>query len=497
MRSRNKDQFIVLQYLTDGIAVGVGLLLAYWFRFLSGIDGDATISTDYLAQFWTAFVLWMFSLHQNGCFEPSAKVISFNRARKLLKGCLLAIMLITVKNYFLRIDDVSRLLYPISFFSVMISLLVGRFALQDLIYRFFLPAGGCTRVLIAGVGPVGIRLAARCLRKPELGYELVGFAAMDESKVGLRLHQVPVLGTINDIRRLIRDNGVEEVFVTETELGSDQFTQIFLDGERENARINFVPSLIEMLRSSIRYDEVAEIPIYSMRETPLRGINAATKRFIDLAGASLGLLLLTPLSIPLIIAMKLTSRGPIFYKQTRLGLDGREFKIYKFRTMHANAEQEGPVWGKQDDQRATPLGRWLRKTNIDELPQLWNVIRGDMSLVGPRPERPYYVDRFKELFPRYMSRHSVKTGLTGWAQVHGLRGSTSIPLRLRYDLYYIENWSLWLDAKILIMTFFSPNFSRRQYKPRVGPPMTPAMKILLEVGNECGSNDLSSEQRPG
>lgn len=458
---RYRDRFVVLQYLTDSTAIAAGLYFAYWLRFDSGIDPRAVVATDYGAQFLWAFFLWLLCMHVAGAFVPHPRVISFNRARRILRGSGLAVLLIAVRNYFFREADVARLLYPVSFVTVTALLVMLRMALQLFISRFLVTKGVRSRVLIVGLGPVGFRLAARFKKHLELGYELVGFISLDEEKAGSFIQGIPVLGSRDDLRRVIRDNRIDEVFVTQTDIPPDVFFQLFLDSEKETARIAFVPSLVEMMRSTIHYDEVVGVPVYSMRNTPLQGANAFIKRTFDLVAATSGLLLLLPLLLLIWILVRRSSPGPVLYKQTRLGRDGQGFNIYKFRTMHVDAEKNGPGWGGQDDKRATPVGRFLRRWNLDELPQLWNVIRGDMSLVGPRPERPYYVDRFRELFPRYMSRHAVKTGLTGWAQVHGLRGDTSIQQRLRYDLYYIENWSLWLDIKILIMTFMTTKRRRR------------------------------------
>jgi exopolysaccharide biosynthesis polyprenyl glycosylphosphotransferase len=467
LKRRNRDQFVVLQHLSDAVSIGSGLLIAYWIRFQSGVDPRAVIATNYVQQFWWAFALWILCLQVNGCVAPSPRVISFNRARRILRASFLAVLLITVRNYFFRDENVARLLYPLSFLTVSALLIVGRFAAQGIINKFLLTSGAKSRVLIVGTGPVALRLAARCQAQPQMGYELVGFISLDESRYGQSIGGVPVLGSKDDLRRVIRDNLVEEVFVTQTDIPNETFFQLFLDSEKETARVNFIPSLVEMMRGTIHYDEVAGIPIYSMRETPLQGANASIKRMFDILVATAGVFVLAPVLLLVAVLVKRSSPGPILYKQTRLGIDGREFNIYKFRTMRVDAEQNGPGWGGQDDPRSTAFGRWLRRWNLDELPQLWNVFRGDMSLVGPRPERPVYVHRFREVFPRYMSRHAVKTGMTGWAQVHGLRGDTSIQQRLRYDLYYIENWSLWLDVKILIMTFFGSKRRRRRSVPPI------------------------------
>jgi exopolysaccharide biosynthesis polyprenyl glycosylphosphotransferase len=198
------------------------------------------------------------------------------------------------------------------------------------------------------------------------------------------------------------------------------------------------------------------VPVININDVPLQGLNAIVKRTFDIVISGLALFVL---SIPLALIaalVKLTSRGPVFYQQERMGLDGKSFTIVKFRSMENDAERHtGPVWTVQNDPRVTPLGKFMRKSNIDELPQLWNVLRGDMSIVGPRPERPHFVEQFKHKIPQYMLRHKVKAGLTGWAQVNGWRGNTPLEKRIEYDLYYIENWSVRLDLKIMWLTLFT------------------------------------------
>jgi exopolysaccharide biosynthesis polyprenyl glycosylphosphotransferase len=466
VNSRNRDIFIVLQYFADMLAVCLGLLAAYWLKFHSGLDPAATVSADYRVQFWWAFLLWLLCLQFGGAVQAHPRVFSFNRARRLLRASALAVLLCAVRNYFFRDPDVSRVLYPMSFVLVTLALVAGRALLQMFISRFLMTKGVLSRVLIVGQGPVAIRLAARFKTMPELGYEIVGFVTHGTPDRRRMIGGIPVVGNTEDLRRLVRDHRVDEVFVTHADLEGETFFQLFMDGDRETARMSFVPSLADMMRSPIHYDEVAGVPVYSMRETPLQGANAGVKRAMDVIGAALGLLVISPMLLVIALLVRRSSPGPILYKQTRLGLAGEEFKIYKFRTMRADAEKGGIGWGAQDDNRSTRIGQWLRRSNLDELPQLWNVLRGDMSLVGPRPERPYYVQSFREVIPRYMSRHAVKTGMTGWAQVHGLRGDTSIQQRLRYDLYYIENWSLWLDIKILMMTFLP-----KRHRPRRGAPL--------------------------
>jgi Undecaprenyl-phosphate glucose phosphotransferase len=231
--------------------------------------------------------------------------------------------------------------------------------------------------------------------------------------------------------------------------------QLIESTSRECVDVKVVPDLLQVIALRARLEDLDGVPVININDVPLTGFNAIVKRIIDIA---ISMVALIGMALPLgIIAalIKMSSRGDVFYRQQRMGLDGKPFMIYKFRSMYDDAEAEtGPVFASEQDPRRTPLGKLLRRSNVDELPQLWNVLRGDMSIVGPRPERPLFVAQFKDKIPQYMLRHKVKAGITGWAQVNGWRGNTSIEKRIEYDLYYIENWSLRLDLKILILTIF-------------------------------------------
>jgi Undecaprenyl-phosphate glucose phosphotransferase len=227
--------------------------------------------------------------------------------------------------------------------------------------------------------------------------------------------------------------------------------------------IKVVPDLYQFASIGGAIEEFEGLPVISLQACPLDGINLFTKRALDLAIAAVALVLVSPLFALIAFLVKVTSRGPVFYRQERVSFDGSRFGILKFRTMFLDAEHAGPGWTRPGDTRVTPLGRLLRCTSLDELPQLFNVLRGDMSIVGPRPERPVFIEEFRRRVPRYMLRHKVPAGMTGWAQVHGWRGDTSIDKRIEYDLYYIENWSLFLDIKILLLTLCSGFRNRNAY----------------------------------
>jgi exopolysaccharide biosynthesis polyprenyl glycosylphosphotransferase len=463
MSWRRHVGFLRLQVLCDLLGVLAGLVMAWWLRFHSGIDPGAVQALDYRGQLLWSAAIWMVAFHLAHCYSNHPRIISFNRARRILKGSALAIVLIVTRNYFLRVEDVARMLYPMAFLLVSASVVLLRIVMQQLILRFLLtdPANR-SRVAIVGTGPVALRLAARCRFEPQYAYDLAGFIVADPARVGSSLHGIPILGHVGSLREALRNGAVRDLFVTPGEVPPEALERMFLEAEMEAARVHVVPTLHELLRTQIYYDEIAGVPMYSIKETPLAGTNLLVKRTFDFVASLAGLVLLAPVLAAVWLLVRLEFPGAsAIYRQRRLGLDGNEFDCLKFRTMPPDAESAGPVFGSQEDPRATALGLFLRRWNIDELPQLWNVLRGDMSLVGPRPERPEWVERFKQHIPRYMARHAVKAGMTGWAQVHGLRGATSIQQRLRYDLYYIENWSLWLDLKIIIMTFLPRRLATR------------------------------------
>ena len=230
---------------------------------------------------------------------------------------------------------------------------------------------------------------------------------------------------------------------------------------RECIEVKVVPDLLQFIALRARLEDLDGLPIINVNDVPLQGLNAWVKRVIDVLVSGLAVLVFAVPFGVLAALVKFTSAGPVFYRQRRMGLDGKAFTVYKFRSMYTGAEDAtGPVWARDDDPRATPVGRWLRRLDFDELPQFLNVLKGDMSIVGPRPERPFFVEQFKHRIPQYMLRHKVKAGITGWAQVNGWRGNTSLEKRIEYDLYYIENWSVKLDLKIMWLTLVRGLFQR-------------------------------------
>ncbi len=313
------------------------------------------------------------------------------------------------------------------------------------------------RVIVVGSGEVARSIIRQIQFNPELGYGIVGAVNGDSTKY---VEGIPIIGHPEELPQIIDSYNVDEVIIALPEASHKDLVQFIAWCQRSRVSIKIYPDVFAYMAGGMSVDELGGMPLLSVRDVALRGWKLSLKRSVDLVGALVGLVVLSPLMLLTALLVKLDSRGPAFFSQERCGLDGRPFQVIKFRTMRSDAEAAGPGWTVENDPRVTALGRWMRKTNWDELPQLINVLLGQMSLVGPRPEQVVFVEKFREYIPRYMERHLEKAGLTGWAQVNGLRGDTSLEERTKFDLWYVENWSIWLDMKIIIRTVFQ-TFSGR------------------------------------
>ncbi len=316
------------------------------------------------------------------------------------------------------------------------------------------------RVIVVGSGEVGQMIVQKLLHSPGMGYRVVGVVNGHARKL---VHGVPALGAVDDLPDLIERHEVDEVIIGVPEASHQDLLLIIALCERGPAMIKIFPDLFQIMASEITIGDLNGLPLINVRDIALQGWRLQIKRAMDIVGAVVGLVFLSPVLLFLAILIKLDSPGPVFYVQERMGLDAKPFWIIKFRSMCQDAEADGRGSTDKDDPRCTRLGRWLRQTSLDELPNLITVLWGEMSLVGPRAERPVYVEQFRRAIPRYMDRHRIKTGMPGWAAINHLRGDTSIAERTKYDLWYIENWSLLLDTKILIRTFFRARSGRNAY----------------------------------
>jgi Undecaprenyl-phosphate glucose phosphotransferase len=344
----------------------------------------------------------------------------------------------------------SRATLLIFLVCAIIFVIAGRAIVRSFVERAHREGKRLDRVLIAGSGELARAVVERVDGHRELGFRVVGYLRNGEDS---KLGTLECLGTIDQAEQVIAAQKIDHVFVALPHASSEAMMALLDRLVRSVVAIHVVPDLLQFMVLRSRVEDLDGLPTINLSETPLEGWSRFLKRGFDLIVAGVALIVFSPVMLAVAIAIKLGDGGPVFYRQERMGLDGKPFDIFKFRSMRVGAESDtGAKWAEKDDPRRTRVGRFIRETSLDELPQLFNVLLGDMSVVGPRPERPQFVEQFRAEFPHYMLRHKVRAGMTGWAQVHGWRGNTSIRIRIEHDLYYIENWSLMLDLKILFMT---------------------------------------------
>ncbi len=457
-------------FLSDATAVVLGFALAYFLRFYSGLipvtKGIPPLRLYVLGSLLVALV-WIVLLAARGLYRPRRWLPFGAELGQAGRGAGIGTLVVLAFTFFYREPSYSRVVLVLACGLSLLLLASGRYFLYKIHLRLLARGIGARRTAIVGSGELAAAVAEKIASSPRLGYHPAGLVVEDVSSIP-RATGLRVLGTVEEIMALVERENLETLILALPAEHHRRILEAAWQVEGREVDLKFVPDLYSLMTSKVGLTDLEGIPLLGLREFPLQGWNQVLKRGFDIILASAGLLLLSPLFLLLASLVKLTSPGPVFYRQNRIGQDGNRFAIYKFRSMVANAEAvTGPVWSAEDDPRQTRLGRFLRRYNLDELPQLWNVLKGDMSLVGPRPERPAFVEEFREEIPHYFERHQVKSGITGWSQVNGLRGNTPIAARTRYDLYYVENWSLGFDLGILVLTFFEPLFRRSRSKKKV------------------------------
>jgi exopolysaccharide biosynthesis polyprenyl glycosylphosphotransferase len=460
--------FLVLTLVIDIFVTALAFALSYFLRRLIPFP-DPAQGMGPFAEYLPMLLIHVFSVIMVFFFAnlygrarvshvDEFSVVGVSATLGTLMGVALASLFL--RNFTVG-SDYSRamILYAWAFSALLVAL--GRLLSSWLCKRLIRKGWGHRRVLVVGTGDIARMILQKVLWTPELGYDAVGVVSNNGGGTDSVLG-VPVVGKALDLGEIIEQYTPEEVIIAlPEETSHSEILWLISECERGRVTIRVYPDLFQIMAGPVRIGEMGGLPLLTVRDIAQKGWRRVAKRAMDIAGASFGLVVLSPLMTFIAILIKLESRGPVFYVQERMGLDASPFPMLKFRSMRADAEKSGPGWTTEDDPRRTRSGSFLRKTNLDELPQFINVLLGDMSLVGPRPERPVYVEQFRRSIPRYMERHREKAGMTGWAQMNGLRGDTSIAERTKYDLWYIENWSLMLDVKIMIRTVFkffrSPN----------------------------------------
>ncbi len=476
MVKRYNRLLVAFYVVTDALLAMWAFVLAYGIRFESGLipvfKGYPPFE-QYLNILPFIAVLTPLAFRVQGVYRLRRGRSRVDDFFAVLVGSVLAVVFglvstLYVQTYWASAEAQARGAYAVSqlVWGLFLVLNVAftyasRETVRELLERRWRAGIGLKRILIAGAGDLGRLVADRVLQHRELGYQVVGF--VDDRAAGdhVGYRGLALLGTLAETGEIARRERVDHLYVALPLEEHARLLELMDVASREVIDVKIVPDLLQFIALRARLEDLDGLPIINVNDVPLQGLNAWIKRGLDivLSAAAIAVLALPAALIALLV--KRTSPGPVFYEQERMGLDGKAFTVYKFRSMYHDAEDStGPIWARDDDPRTTPVGRWLRRFDLDELPQFWNVLKGDMSIVGPRPERPFFVEQFKHRIPQYMLRHKVKAGITGWAQVNGWRGNTSLEKRIEYDLYYIENWSVTLDLKIMWLTVVRGLFQR-------------------------------------
>ena len=352
-------------------------------------------------------------------------------------------------------SDFSRSWMGLWFASTWISLVASRAVLRIVLSWLRSSGFNHRHVVIVGTGEQAVVVADRLRRSTWFGLEISALFGTHTEQLPLWLQNKRIISDVSELRQYVDADGVDQVWISLPHSEEETIRNVISALDGSAAEIRYVPDIFEYQLMHHSLSEIAGVPVVNISYSAIDGMNEVIKTCEDYVLTAVLLVLASPLMLLIALGIKMSSPGPVLYRQSRVGWNGQEFTMFKFRSMPVEAEKEtGPVWSSKVDNRATRFGSFLRKTSLDELPQLLNVLKGDMSLIGPRPERPHFVEKYKDEVPHYMKKHLVKAGVTGWAQVHGWRGNTCLHTRIEHDLYYIENWSVWLDIKIIVMSVF-------------------------------------------
>ena len=476
MIKENQKLLNIFHLIIDSGLVVLSFILAYFLRFdeshstlillniIDGPHGDYLLMTEYMQMLIFLVPFYIIAYYFFNLYNPKRSLSRRSELWSLIKANMVGVVYCTTVLYFLNETDYARLFLAIFFILNTLLDFLFRHIVAKTLKRMRRRGKNLKHVLLVGYGRAAEGYIARILMHPDWGYYIHGILD-DVTSLGTNYRGIEVVGVTNDLPALLATNEYDEIVITLNIQEYEKLENIVVTTEKFGVHTKFVPDYNNIIPTRPYTEDLDGLPVIHVRNVPLSSpINRIVKRLFDIVG-SIGCILI--FSIPMLIVaalVKFTSKGPLIFKQKRIGLHNREFNMYKFRSMRVQtAKEEKKAWTTMNDPRVTPVGRFIRSTSLDELPQFFNVLMGDMSLVGPRPERPYYVDKFKEEIPRYMVKHQIRPGITGWAQVNGYRGDTSITLRIDCDIYYIENWTLGLDIKILFLTLFKGFVNKNAY----------------------------------
>lgn len=454
-----------IHLLMDALVIVVAYVLAWiiWFGFRD-VTGGVLPKEDYFAALIALLPGYLLLYSAFHLYTPKRTTRTRIEILTLFKANSVGLFVYLAILYLMHQEDYSRGMITI-FYVLNMGLASGyRVILRDLLRHFRKKGYNLKHVMLVGYSRAAEQYIERIKQNPAWGYHIIGVLD-DHIEKGVNFKGIEVIGEVDQIYKILPENNLDEIAITLSLNDYDRLEEIVSFCEKSGVHTKFIPDYNAVIPTKPYTEDLDGLPVINIRNVPLTsGWNQFMKRSMDLVGAIVACVLFSPVMLVCAILIKLTSDGPILFKQERIGLHNKPFYMYKFRSMKMQTEaDEKKGWTVKNDPRVTGIGKFMRKTSIDELPQLFNILKGDMSLIGPRPERPQFVEKFKEEIPRYMVKHQVRPGLTGWAQVNGYRGDTSIRKRIDCDIYYIENWTLGLDIKIIILTFVKGFINKNAY----------------------------------
>jgi Undecaprenyl-phosphate glucose phosphotransferase len=453
--------------LTDIAAISVGWVSAYWLRFytdLIPVTKGIPVFSAYLTLFPVILIAWGIAFQSLDLYHPRRTTWPLSDLWDITKGSAFMVILLVAISFFLGQFKYSRLVFVVFGVHCVILLVLNRWIFRRAMFLLQRKGYNQDYALIIGAGELGRTLFLTLRHHSDLGIEVVGYLTRRPEMVGQKLEGVPVLGLYQDLPRLFERYSLDQIFIAVPQEAYADLAPMIAFLQEQTVDVRMVPDIIQFMAIRGQAELFEGIPVITLQATPLHGWNRLVKRVMDILCSLIILAVAAPLLLMIAGAIKVTSPGPIFYRQRRMGFDGQVFEMLKFRTMHVmEGDPTTTAWTVQNDPRRTSFGVFLRAVSLDELPQFFNVLKGEMSIVGPRPERPEFVEQFKQNVPKYMLRHKIKAGITGWAQIHGLRGDTSIDERIKYDLEYIERWSPFLDLQIMVSTLWKGFINKNAY----------------------------------
>lgn len=462
----NEKYFNRLQLVLDTAAIIISYIIA-WYLIPGGKRSEEIgVLPTQTYMMALIFIVPFFLLLYSACNLYTSKRIQGRRLEggKILQANLIGGLTFMAVLYVIRQEHISRPMIVLFLCLNVILTVLERNAVRIVLMNLRETGFNLRHVILVGYSRASEEFINRVIQNPQWGYKILGILD-DNLDIGYEYRGIPVLGMLDSLQPILAVNSLDEIAITLGLNEYDKLERIVAVCEKSGVHTKFIPDYSKIIPTKPYTEDLLGLPVINIRHVPLNNtFNMMVKRVMDICGSLVCLVLFSPIMLVTAILVKATSRGPLIFKQERVGLHNKPFQMYKFRSMEVQSgSEEKRGWTVKDDPRVTRIGKIIRKTSIDELPQLINVLMGDMSLVGPRPERPQYVEKFREEIPRYMVKHQVRPGMTGWAQINGYRGNTSIRKRIEYDLYYIENWSVGLDIKILILTVFKGFVNKNAY----------------------------------